>query len=121
VSSAEWIVEAPSECISQFACQALPLANFGSVTFRSARATEARGAAGSITACRWWRTKIELAPDAQRFVVARQTSDTAGSAAPSPLRRAGSRFDVTYSLVAVPPQPFAGAHESRLRAAYIEH
>ena len=36
VSSAEWIVEAPSECVSQFACQALPLADFGSVTFDSA-------------------------------------------------------------------------------------
>ncbi len=42
VSSAEWIVEAPSECINQFACQALPLANFGSVAFESATATSTR-------------------------------------------------------------------------------
>jgi len=121
VSSAEWIVEAPSECVSQFACQALPLADFGSVTFASARATSTVGAAGSITAPRWWRTKIELTPGAQRFIVARQESDSAGSATPSPLRSAGHDFDVTYSPVAVPPQQFSETRQSRLRAAYIEH
>ena len=90
VSSAEWIVEAPSECISQFACQALPLANFGSVGFDSATVTSTNGIAGSIISPRWWRTKIELTPGSQRFIVARQTSDTAGSATPSPLSGAGS-------------------------------
>ena len=120
VSSAEWIVEAPSECISQFACQALPLANFGSVRFQSAAATSTTGAAGSISARNWWRTKIDLTPGAQRFVVARQTSDTAGSATPSTLRGAGRDFDVTYSSVAT-PQQFGGTRQSRLRAAYIEH
>jgi hypothetical protein len=121
VSSAEWIVEAPSECISRFACQALPLANFGSVTFDSASARSAKGTAGSIAARGWWRTKIDLAPGAQRFVVARQTSDIAGSATPSSLRRAGREFAVTYSLVAIVPSQFAGTLQSRLRAAYIEH
>ena len=58
VSSAEWIVEAPSECVSQFACQALPLANFGSVAFDSATATSTTGTTGSISDSRWWRTKI---------------------------------------------------------------
>ena len=58
VSSAEWIVEAPSECISQLACQALPLADFGSVTFDSARATSTAGTTGSIMSPAWWRTKI---------------------------------------------------------------
>ena len=121
VSSAEWIVEAPSECISQFACQALALANFGSVTFDSAAATSTKGTAGSIVSPKWWRTKIELTPGAQRFIVARQTSDTAGSATPSPLSSAGRDFDVTYASVAAPPEQAASARESRLRAAYIEH
>ena len=121
VSSAEWIVEAPSECVSQFACQALPLANFGSVAFDSATATTAKGTAGSIISPKWWRTKIELTPSAQRFIVARQTSDTAGSATPSPLSAAGREFDVTYSQVATPPQQFSSTRQSRLRAAYIEH
>jgi hypothetical protein len=121
VSSAEWIVEAPSECMSQFACQALPLANFGSVAFDSARATTAKGTAGSIVSPQWWRTKIQLTPSAQRFIVARQTSDAAGSATPSPLSAAGRDFDVTYSSVATPSQQFDSTRQSRLRAAYIEH
>jgi Peptidase A4 family len=121
VSSAEWIVEAPSECVSQFACQALPLADFGSVGFDSAAAISTNGTAGSITSPTWWRTKIDLTPGSQRFIVARQTSDTAGSATPSPLSGAGSTFDVTYSSVAAPPKQFNGTRQSRLRAAYIEH
>ncbi|HUA71372.1 MAG TPA: G1 family glutamic endopeptidase [Solirubrobacteraceae bacterium] len=120
-SSAEWIVEAPSECISQFACQALPLANFGSVTFDAASATSTTGAAASIISPKWWRTRIDLTPSAQRFIVARQTSDTAGSATASTLTGAGHAFDVTYSTVAAPPQQFDSARQSRLRAAYIEH
>ena len=121
VSSAEWIVEAPSECISQFACQALPLANFGSVNFNSAAATTTKGTVGSITAPRWWRTKIDLTPGTQKFIVARQTSDVAGSAAPSTLWAAGRDFDVTYASVAAPGQQFASTRQSRLRSAYIEH
>ena len=121
VSSAEWIVEAPSECVSQFACQALALADFGSVTFDSARATSTVGTAGSITAPAWWRTRIELSPVAQRFILARQTSDSAGSATPSTPRGAGREFDVTYAPIAVAPQQFSAMHQSRLRAGYVEH
>jgi Peptidase A4 family len=121
VSSAEWIVEAPSECVSQFACQALPLANFGSVAFDSATATSTTGVTGSITDSRWWRTKIMLTPGAQRFIVARQTSDTAGTATPSTLQGRGSQFGVTYGTEAVPNEQFAGTLQRRLRAAYVEH
>ena len=121
MSSAEWIVEAPSECVSQFACQALPLADFGSVTFDSVDATSTTGTSGSIIAPGWWRTKIELTPGAQRFHRRSQTSDTAGSATPSTLQADGSEFDVTYATVAVPHDQFAGTRQSRLRAAYIEH
>jgi hypothetical protein len=121
VSSSEWIVEAPSECVSQFACQALPLADFGSVTFASATASSATGTTGSIVDPAWWRTKIKLTPGAQRFIVARRTSGTAGTATPSPLRNQGSEFDVTYSSAAVPPSQYNGARQSRLRAGYLEH
>jgi peptidase A4-like protein len=121
VSSAEWIVEAPSECISQFACQALPLANFGSVGFDSATVTSINGIAGSIISPKWWRTRIELTPGAQRFIVARQTSATEGSATPSPLSGAGREFGVTYTPVATPSAQFDGTRQNRLRAAYIEH
>ena len=120
-SSAEWIVEAPSECLSQVACQALPLADFGSVTFDSATATSTMATTGSILDPAWWRTKIRLTPDAEHFIVARQTSDIAGMATPSTLRGGGRRFDVTYSAVPVTPQTFAGTRQSFLRAAYLVH
>lgn len=37
-SSAEWVAEAPSQCIIVF-CRVLPLANFGTMTFTNASAT----------------------------------------------------------------------------------
>jgi hypothetical protein len=37
-SSAEWIVEAPSACVGNGACEILPLADFGQVAFSSATA-----------------------------------------------------------------------------------
>ena len=67
------------------------------------------------------RASIRLTPGAQRFIVARQTSDSAGTATPSTLRAAGTQFDVTYSTVPVTQQSFAGTRQSRLRAAYVEH
>src|SRR6185437_6963272 len=70
-SSAEWILEAPSECISQYTCQALPLANFGSITFDSASVVAADGTAGTIGRGDWARTKITLTAGAQRLIVSR--------------------------------------------------
>jgi len=120
VSSAEWIVEAPSQCVSQFACQALPLADFGSVSFAAATATAANGRSGTIVDSRWQRTKIRLTAGNERLVLARNTSYTAGTAAPSALRARGSRFDVTYATASSPP-PAGLARDSRLRAAYVRH
>jgi hypothetical protein len=120
VSSAEWIVEAPSQCINQFACQALPLADFGSVAFASATVTPVTGPAGTIVDSRWGRTKIRLTPGNQSFIVARNTSYTAGTAAPSPLRAGGSGFDVLYATATAQPAP-GFARESRLRAGYVQH
>jgi len=121
VSSAEWIVEAPSECISSFACQALPLANFGSVSFDSALATATTGRAGTIVDSRWGRTRIKLTAGGQRFVVARNTTDLAGTAAPSTLRGGGTSFDVTYATAAVRPTPSFTRRQSHLSAGYLEH
>jgi hypothetical protein len=120
VSSAEWIVEAPSECISQYSCQALPLANFGSLTFDSASVVTANGRAGTIAGGDWLRTKINLTPGAQRLIVSRSSTDSAGTAAPSALRSGGSAFDVTFA--AAPTQARrANAREARVRAGYLEH
>ena len=120
VSSAEWIVEAPSECISSFSCQALPLANFGSVTFDSATAASTFGPSGTIRDGRWGRTKIRLTAGNQRLIVTRGSIDAAGTAAPSVLRGGGSAFDVTYASASV--QRVQGfARDSRVRAGYVQH
>jgi hypothetical protein len=121
VSSAEWIVEAPSQCISEYSCQALPLANFGSISFDSASVVAANGAAGTIAGGPWARTKIRLTPGAQRLIVSRDSTDTAGTAAPSALRGGGSAFDVTFATASTQPSQGYASRESRLRAGYLEH
>jgi Peptidase A4 family len=119
VSSAEWIVEAPSECVSQFACQALPLADFGSVLFSSATATASTGVIGSIANHRWNRSRIDLVSGAQSLIVSRNATDALGTAAPSPLFGGGKSFDVTYAP-AQAGQPQL-RRESSVRAGYIVH
>jgi hypothetical protein len=47
-SSAEFVAEAPSQCELLF-CSELPLANFGTVNFTGAGATDGHGTNGSIT------------------------------------------------------------------------
>jgi hypothetical protein len=121
VSSADWIVEAPSECLSQFSCQALPLADFGTVTFSSASATSTTGLTGPIEDSHWNRTKIKLTPAGQRFIVSRTSTDTAGTAAPSSLRSGGGEFDVTYSTASGSPGQSFTRRQSRLAAAYVQH
>jgi hypothetical protein len=122
VSSAEWIVEAPSSCLGQFACQALPLANFGSVTFGSAGAASTSGPAGTIADGRWSRTKIRLTPGGQRFITTGNTGDlAAGTAAPSALRSRGSVFDVSYAAVPVRARRSFTPRQAPLRAGYLKH
>jgi len=120
VSSAEWIVEAPSECVSQFACQALPLADFGSVPFGSAQATSSTGATGAIASRLWGRTRIDLNAGPEGMIVARNTTVHAGNAAPSPLSGGGTAFDVTYTPGAE-PDTGSFARIARVGAGYIEH
>jgi peptidase A4-like protein len=122
VSSAEWILEAPSECISQYSCQALPLANFGSITFGSASVVTANGAAGTIARGAWTRTRIKLTPGAQRLIVSRNSTDTGGAAVPSALRGGGSAFDVTFATAPAQSQARqAYVRESPRRTGYLRH
>jgi hypothetical protein len=60
VRSAEWIAEAPSSC-TNFRCDPLPLANFGSVTF-SRVATIGNGHPGTLTDPTWTAQPIQLVP-----------------------------------------------------------
>ncbi len=99
VTSAEWIVEAPSQCFGQNACTILPLAPFGSATFTAAGAQTANGHAGSISDSVWGSTKINLTPNG-RAAVSLGGGPGIGAIA-SPLRSAGTSFRVTYSRVTV--------------------
>jgi hypothetical protein len=58
VSSADWILEAPSSCTAS-GCQTLPLADFGNVSFTSATATSASHT-GPVEDPRWSTAQIEL-------------------------------------------------------------
>lgn len=90
VSSAEWIVEAPSDCVAS--CSRLPLANFGQVPFSRARAITASGRSGRISSGLWRATRLVLTPGGRQFV-----SSASAEAYPSSLQAAGAAFTVRRS------------------------
>jgi hypothetical protein len=95
VSTAEWIVEAPSDCGTANRCTTLPLANFGSVSFSSATAT-ARGHTGTVRDAGWSSTRLQL-------------QQSAGALAPESAGR-GARFpDALTQATASPATPSSGA------------
>jgi hypothetical protein len=110
VSSADWIVEAPSDCLGTMQCQTLPLANFGTASFGLADAESLTGHTGTISDPSWSWSQISLRPTQRRFVVAHRSGTTA-EAIPSALNAAGNGFSVTYSAVSL------GTNSTRARAA----
>jgi hypothetical protein len=106
VSSAEWIVEAPSDCISATSCQTLPLADFAKTTFGLAGAKTTSGYLGAISSHAWSATRITLSPGGRRFIAYQGSGPSAGAAAPSKLDPNGSSFSVNYEQVSVQSNPF---------------
>jgi hypothetical protein len=96
VSSAEWILEAPSDCASANLCETLPLADFGSTTFAGTRAQSVNGHLGTITDRGWDATRILLRPTGRRFI---GLNGSLGTATASALNARGTGFTVTYSNV----------------------
>jgi Peptidase A4 family len=121
VSSAEWIVEAPSTCITDNLCQTLPLANFGAAAFVSAQAQSIGGHTGAIADPAWDRTRIKLSPSGRRFVVYHGSGPSAGAAIPSSLRSGGSSFKVTFAKVAVRAAVANAVRSASLAAAGLLH
>jgi hypothetical protein len=121
VSSAEWIAEAPSDCISPTSCQTLPLADFGSTTFGFASVQSTRGRVGTISNSGWRATKIMLIPGGRRYVVNQGGGIPVGTASPSDLTANGSAFKVTYSQVFVQPNPNFTARASAATAGRLVH
>ncbi len=120
-TSAEWIAEAPSECIGADQCQTLPLANFGSASFTMARARSTTGRAGSIFDRAWAWTKLRLLPGGRRFVQAQQGGVAVGESTPSPLSANGSQFTVSYSPISIQPSPLMRARQASLSDGHLVH
>jgi hypothetical protein len=120
VSSAEWILEAPSACISPTACAVLPLANFRHATFGFAKVKSTTGKTGTISSGNWGSTKITLSPGGRRYVVYNGSGTPAGAAKPSGLTASGSSFTLDYQTVSVQTQPFL-AQRVIPKAAYLMH
>ncbi len=103
LSSAEWVTEAPSECQGSVAnCSALPLGDFGKVTFSGASATDSTGHTGTIGDSAWQTARLTLsASDAATGAPGEigyggsSTTSSAGATA-STLTDGGSSFSVSY-------------------------
>jgi hypothetical protein len=107
VSSAEWIVEAPSACLFDGRCFGLPLANFGSVRFSRVSAADTSGLSGPISSPLWGNTGITLNSSPHRLA----SDAIIATATPSPLQGAGTAFTVVYAQQAAqaPPPPVLSA------------
>lgn len=108
VSSAEWIVEAPSVCVSANACRTLALTDFGTVAFSSASAT-AGGHTGTISDPRWRHTELELRQSALASFVGHGRAGAGFSApavlaTPSAVAGTEGAFSVTWSEQSTPTE-----------------
>lgn len=105
LTSAEWIVEAPSLCsgttTSDATCDQTALADFGTTGFTAAKAVTTSGHAGTIADDAWTTVVITLRSHARGGPgVLRGREDfgnaTSGGAAPGALDETGTAFDVAF-------------------------
>jgi hypothetical protein len=99
-SSAEWIAEAPSQCNQNNNCSALPLTNFGSLSFYGATASSigSKGKrTGKIDNGAWSYGQISLQASIAHY---RFNQALTSSAAPGVLASSGNAFVVTYNASA---------------------
>ncbi len=106
VSSAEWIAEAPSTCSASGRCRAVPLTQFGSVTFTNATAI-ANAHPGTISDLTWVAAPIELIADGGggRFFGRGDVLGPGVGAVPGDLSADGRSFSVAWQQNVVPPGP----------------
>lgn len=100
-SSAEWILEAPSDCQSANRCRTLSLADFATATFSDCSAQSLNRHRGAISDPRWTATRIQLIAGGRGFGVI-GPSRGIGVAATSALSDRGSAFTVTYRTIQAP-------------------
>jgi hypothetical protein len=104
VSSAEWIVEAPSLCEAK--CQTLTLTDFDSASFASASAKTRSGHVGSLGDAAWSTTRLILRQSVSAGGEARHAGTaTAGQVLATPGEAtAGGAFSVLWSQLNAPSQ-----------------
>lgn len=109
-SAAEWVLGAPTFCLTSTACQPLPLAEFAGAAFGLAWTRTSDGYLGAITDRRWGATRISIGLHGRRYSVraaaAAPSRITVGGAVPSPLLAGGSAFTVAYRALSVGTSPF---------------
>ncbi len=98
-SSAEWIVEAPSVCVTAQSCTTLPLTNFGTASFTSATAI-ADGHTGTIDDPDWSANELELQQSltsgGPAFRRPYSSTNTITVATPSAVSAGEGAFSVSY-------------------------
>jgi hypothetical protein len=105
VTSADWIVEAPSACTTS-GCTGLPLANFGTEEFTQAGATTSAGVRGVISNPGWTPSAIALSAGSRRpGTHGASTSAATSQATPGELSATGDGFTVSYGLGATTTPP----------------
>jgi Peptidase A4 family len=93
LTSADWIVEAPSECSESDYCRTLPLTDFEAVSLSGATTDTTTGHRGAISSPLWGRTRITLVAEGRAYIV----FGVAAQVTPSALGHGGSAFKVDYS------------------------
>jgi hypothetical protein len=95
VSSADWIVEAPSACGDNGGCRALALAAFEATGFANVKATSATGHSGTISDPAWSNVAITLSPHRRTRSTRFGTDVASTDATPVNLSPGGDAFAVT--------------------------
>jgi hypothetical protein len=98
ITSADWIMEAPSQCGGLLGpCRILPLANFGTMAFTSARAVTTTGHQGVIGDPAWVATPIDLGGDTLTIGTTEDEGGGTGGATAGGLTPSGAGFSVAYA------------------------
>ncbi len=105
VSSAEWIVEAPSGCSSAGACETLALSDFSTVAFEDATARTA-SLEGTAADTSWPVTSLVLE---QPRTTGRASSARGALVSATPSTLSGGSFTVSYGFAAGAQAPEAPA------------
>jgi hypothetical protein len=113
VTSAEWIVEAPSDCLDS--CLTLPLANFGTAVFTGAHARAVDGRSGTVSSPLWASTRIRLSPTGAHLASTNAPTSGGGAAVPSGLSAGGTTFTVSFTHMSALSGAFPVRHAALIR------